>query len=761
MKSIKFADEMKKTNRYVVVGAMAAIATSPVVRANASDAATEKSDDNTLSITNLRDVEIVGVKQMPGKELEAVTEIDSAMVARLNLTSVKGVGEITPNLYFPEYGSRMTSTIYVRGLGSRIDAPVVGMNVDNVPVLNKDNYDFDLVDVESIRVLRGTRSLLNGRNSMGGQINITTLSPWNYQGLRFVGEYGRGNTGKVSAGWYDVLNKYLATSVSGWYATTDGFYRNSFDNSHCGRDRQGGGRWKLSWHPGSRWSLSNTATFNAGKQTGYPYANVESGKINYNDNTFYRRNTVTDGLTVSYSGNRMVATSITSLQYLDDNMTLDQDFLPEDYFTLTQKRKEWAFTQDIFAKGTRKRYSWLMGVFGFYRSTDMNAPVTFGDYGISSLIENNVNRVLPPGMSLRWDSRSMLLDSDFDISNGGFAFYHQSSWRLGDWTLRAGLRWDIEHVGMDYTSRVNTSCTMYRKLPTGAMIPLAQRPISIDDHGHLSQTFNELLPSVMVAYAVNSRWNLYASFAKGYKAGGYNTQMFSDVLQQQLMEQCGLQAAYDVEKMLTYKPEKAYTYELGLDAGPTDRLHVEAVGYWMSVRDQQLTVFPEGQTTGRAMTNAGRTRSLGAEFSGSISLADGLDMNLSYGYTHATFTSYNDGHNDFKGKRLPYAPAHTMFASVRYRFPLNFAGITPAAEVSTRGAGDIFWDDDNTLKQKFYATLGATLSFTHEKGSLSLWGQNLTNTRYNTFYFESIGNRFVQHARPWTIGVTVRLNLQH
>lgn len=752
---------MKKTNRYVVVGAMAAIATSPVVRANASDATTEKSDDNTLSITNLRDVEIVGVKQMPGKELEAVTEIDSAMVARLNLTSVKGVGEITPNLYFPEYGSRMTSTIYVRGLGSRIDAPVVGMNVDNVPVLNKDNYDFDLVDVESIRVLRGTRSLLNGRNSMGGQINITTLSPWNYQGLRFVGEYGRGNTGRVSAGWYDVLNKYLATSVSGWYATTDGFYRNSFDNSHCGRDRQGGGRWKLSWHPGSRWSLSNTATFNAGKQTGYPYANVESGKINYNDNTFYRRNTVTDGLTVSYSGNRMVATSITSLQYLDDNMTLDQDFLPEDYFTLTQKRKEWAFTQDIFAKGTRKRYSWLMGVFGFYRSTDMNAPVTFGDYGISSLIENNVNRVLPPGMSLRWDSRSMLLDSDFDISNGGFAFYHQSSFRLGDWTLRAGLRWDIEHVGMDYTSRVNTSCTMYRQLPTGAMIPLAQRPISIDDHGHLSQTFNELLPSVMVAYAVNSRWNLYASFAKGYKAGGYNTQMFSDVLQQQFMEQCGLQAAYDIEKMLTYKPEKAYTYELGLEADPTDRLHVEAVGYWMSVRDQQLTVFPEGQTTGRAMTNAGRTRSLGAELSGSMSLLDGLDLNLSYGYTHATFTSYNDGRSDFKGKRLPYAPAHTMFASVRYQLPLTFAGITPAAEVSTRGAGDIFWDDDNTLKQKFYATLGAAISFTHEKGSLSLWGQNLTNTRYNTFYFESIGNRFVQHARPWTIGVTVRLNLQH
>ena len=714
-----------------------------------------------ITVTQLRDVEIVGVKQMPDNDFEAVTEIDSAMVSRLNLTTMRGVGEIAPNFYIPEYGSRMTSSIYVRGLGSRIDAPVVGMNVDNVPILNKDNYDFDLVDVAGIEVLRGARSLLNGRNSMAGQINITTLSPWNYQGVRLVGEYGRGNSGRVSAGWYGILTPHVASSVSGWYATSDGFYRNSYDNSHCGRDRQGGGRWKLSWHPASRWSLSNTASFNLGKQTGYPYANVESGKIEYNDQSFYRRGSFSDGLTVSYSGDRMIATSISSVQYLDDNMTLDQDFLPQDYFTLTQKRREWAFTQDLFAKGRRGKYSWLMGAFGFYRTTDMHAPVTFGDYGISHLIEDNVNRVLPAGMKLRWDSRSMLLDSKFDISNGGFALYHESSVKLGRWTLRAGLRWDIEHVGLDYNSAAETSCTMYRILPGGREIPLKQQPIAVDDHGHLSQTFNELLPSVSAGFDAGKGWYLYASFAKGYKAGGYNTQMFSDVLQQQLMEQCGMPAAYDIEKMLTYKPEKAYNYEIGADATLIDgKLQLEAVAYWMSVRDQQLTVFPEGQTTGRAMTNAGRTRSLGAEFSGRWQITSLLSAAASYGYTHATFTSYNDGRNDFKGNRLPYAPAHTMFASLRYELPCTFAGITPAAELSTRGAGDIYWDDDNTLSQKFYATLCASLSLNHEKGSVTLWGQNITNTRYDTFYFESIGNRFVQHARPWSVGVTVRVNLR-
>ena len=61
---------------------------------------------------------------------------------------------MAPNFYMPDYGSRMTSSVYVRGLGARMDQPVVGLNIDNVPVLNKDAYDFDVFDIERIEVLR-------------------------------------------------------------------------------------------------------------------------------------------------------------------------------------------------------------------------------------------------------------------------------------------------------------------------------------------------------------------------------------------------------------------------------------------------------------------------------------------------------------------------------------------------------------------------------------------------------------------------------
>lgn len=721
--------------------------------------ATAHAQDSARYVTALKDVEVVGLKQMPDRNDGLETVVEGTQLRDFRIMTVRNMSEVTPNFFVPQYGSRMTSSIYVRGLGSRIDQPVVGLNVDNVPYLNKDSYDFDLEDIKKIEVLRGTRAVLNGRNSMAGQVNIYTLSPWDYNGFRVKADFGRANTAYASASWYGRLSRRLATSIVGSIGVTDGFYKNEErpEDRDCGRETQGALRWKLSWHPHSRWSLANTFHTGFSRQGGYPYENVETQRIEYNDTTFYRRFSFSDGLSVSYTGERMIATSITSVQYLDDNMTLDQDFRPQSIFTLTQKRREWALTQDIFAKGLRGDYEWLMGVFGFYKPTDMKAPVTFGDDGIRTLIEDNVNSRLPGGMKLEWDSRSMLLGSKFDIRNGGFALYHQSTYRLGNVTFQGGLRWDIERISMDYTSRVNTSATMKRPGPGGVMIPLGTREIKIDTTGHVGQTFNQLLPQLSVTWAPGI-WELRAAVAKGYRAGGYNTQMFSDILMQQMMQQMGQPTDYDVSKIISYKPEKAWTYELTAGLTTADRrLSLQATGFIMTCRDQQLTIFPDGNTTGRAMTNAGRTRSAGAELTMAWAPDDAWNFRASYGFTNAVFTRYNNGIQDLRHYRLPYAPAHTLFASADYKLPFSFWDLTPSVNVNTRAAGDIYWNDANTQHQKFYATLNATLSFEHRLGSLSFWGTNITNTRYNTFHFTSMGHNFVQRANPWSVGATLRL----
>lgn len=106
----------------------------------------------------------------------ATTVISEQTVERQNILSVKDAADIIPNFYVPDYGSRMTSSIYVRGLGARIDQPAIGLIVDNMPVMNKDAFDFDIDDITSIRMMRGPQSTMYGRNTMAGLIDVDRKS---------------------------------------------------------------------------------------------------------------------------------------------------------------------------------------------------------------------------------------------------------------------------------------------------------------------------------------------------------------------------------------------------------------------------------------------------------------------------------------------------------------------------------------------------------------------------------------------------------
>lgn len=110
-----------------------------------------------------------------------LTVIGQAEAERNQAVSIKTAADLVPNLFIPDYGSRMTSTVYVRGIGTRIDQPAVGLTIDNVPVMTKENYDFDLMDIARFEMMRGPQNTLYGRNTLGGLMNVYILSPLNYQ----------------------------------------------------------------------------------------------------------------------------------------------------------------------------------------------------------------------------------------------------------------------------------------------------------------------------------------------------------------------------------------------------------------------------------------------------------------------------------------------------------------------------------------------------------------------------------------------------
>lgn len=547
-------------------------------------------------------------------------------------------------------------------------------------------------------------------------------------------------------------------SLAAQFKHTDGYYRNEYDNSLTGCENSGSLRWKTAWQPHRRLSISNTAVASFGRQAGYPYQLLSTGNIDYNDTCAYRRTSIADALTVAWAGKRVIVTSVTSLQYLNDCMNLDQDFTSLDYFTLEQSRREWAFTEDLFTRGSRGIYSWLGGVYAFYKSTDMQAPVTFKDTGIERLIEAHRNAI-NPDYPIRWDERRFVLGSDFDLRSGGFALYHESAVSIDDWRLEAGLRLDIEKTSLSYHSFTNTGFTTLHRVPDGSTEVYSHTPVDIDDHGDISHTYIELLPKFTISHSGD--FEPYFSFSKGYKAGGYNTQMFSDVLQQRVMSIMGLSELYSFDEVVSYKPEWSLNYELGAHWRlPAARLKLDAALFYIDCRNQQLTVFPPGTTTGRMMTNAGRTRSMGAELSASWHANDDLTVRASYGYTDATFRRYNDGRNDYRGKRVPYAPANTLFAEVNWRIsPLTFSGITPSVTATARGLGKIYWNEANTVSQPFYCLPSLSIAFDADKWSLRLSADNITATRYNTFYFVSMGNAFTQRGLPRLLSATFRVRI--
>lgn len=681
--------------------------------------------------------------------------------------AVKGLSEMVPNLYMPDYGSRITSSIYVRGIGARMDHPAVGLVVDNVAVLNKDAYDLDIPDMARVEVLRGPQSALYGRNTMGGLINVSTLSPFRFQGWRLQATVANGRQTKGSIGWYHKFNPKHALSVSLLGNHQGGFRRNLYDNSLTERETSGSLRLKYQWRILPSLSLQNVLSTSLLHQNGYAYEFTETGNIDYNDPCRYNRFTLSDGLTLMKFHHNFTAVSVTSLQYIDDDLLLDQDFLPQPYFTLNQRKRELAVTQDLIVRSPEnndKVYGWLGGLSGFWKKMHMEAPVTFKDTGVSELIEKHRNES-NPYYPIAWNTRSFPLDSDFDVPTYGLAAYHESKLRLGDFKVTAALRLEYERAVMHYHSYCSTGYGIYDSPDAGILPPpdvIAGWPlvrkvrIDVDDRGDLKRDYLMLLPSLSLLWNINGgSSNLYANVSRGAKAGGFNTQMFSEVLQQRLMNIMGIGKPHDVNETVGYKPEHSWNYEVGAHLDfPSAGLQIDLSAFYIDCRDQQLTMFPDGTTTGRMMTNAGETRSYGAEATIRWNATDRLDFNASYGFTDARFRKFSDGINDYAGKRLPYVPGNTLFLQGVYRQPLQGRWGTLAFDVSVSMTGPIEWNEANTLRQNPYAQLAASVSWQKSRWELRLWGKNLTDTRFHTFYFKSMGHEFLQRGKPLQAGVT-------
>ena len=252
-----------------------------------------------------------------------------------SVTSVKSLSGLVPNLFIPDYGSKLTTSVYVRGIGSRINTPAVGLYVDNIPFIDKSAFDFNYSDIERIDVLRGPQGTLYGRNTMGGLIRVFTKSPFTYQGTDVSLGAATYNNYKASVTHYHRISDKFAFSAGAFYEHDGGFFENvARNNEKIDKGNEAGGRMRAIWlggYPYQLTSLSETDIY-------YQDLKGDLGKVAYNNECGYMRHLLNGGLNLEHQAENFILSSVTGFQYLKDEMNLDQDFTRKNVYTMSQRQ---------------------------------------------------------------------------------------------------------------------------------------------------------------------------------------------------------------------------------------------------------------------------------------------------------------------------------------------------------------------------------------------------------------------------------------
>jgi hypothetical protein len=167
---------------------------------------------------------------------------------------------------------------------------------------------------------------------------------------------------------------------------------------------------------------------------------------------------------------------------------------------------------------------------------------------------------------------------------------------------------------------------------------------------------------------------------------------------------------------------------------------------------------PSGR--GSMLKNAGHSVSKGTEMSVKTIPMKGYEFTASYGYTNAVFVSYIvDSATNYNQNYLPYVPRHTISVQASKSFKIQNSAFLDNIRLNAlyRGAGEIYWNEENMNKQSYYGLLDAKISFIRKSVQFDIWTKNLLNTDYASFYFEALGNKYVQTGKPTQFGVNLSL----
>ncbi len=678
----------------------------------------------------------------------SITAFTSEAIERSNVTRPIDFINATPNLSAVEANNAGDLRITIRGDAQALntDAPVAVV-IDGVVLTGATGLNKDLLDVQQIEVLKGPQGYLYGRNAISGAINIVTNAPTDVFDAR--ARFGVGNGDTVTAGFTasgPIVPEKLRMSVAAGYRDTEGFYRNVTHGGFVDPYNEKSGRVRLDWTPSDQWRIQGsifTSRINGSAtnylsqsyvpelQTSSPIVSADyaGGDFVHNIVSFNTKEDDLISLRIDYDSRWGRITSVSSYEH-QDNIFASDGFpytSGPDEGTQWNRREHTAYTTELrFTSPAEKRFRYIVGA---YYADISQKPFLLAAVGLDDA--GFVRRDKPP------------IDSGVNQTTG----FSADNVDAEAWAAFANLDFDLtDKLLLTVAGRYDHEDKEAQDVAYGTS-PVTGLPFSPTAGVIRSATFSKFQPKASLTWKATPRQNYYVTYAVGFKAGGFNAAQAFTVTGGRAPNQ--------------YPAEEARNFEIGAKTQWFDgRLTANVALFRTEKENSQLFQFiPQGFLN--AVTVIDEIRVNGGELELIARPVRGLTVRSGIGYTDAEIRKYTSNPL-YVGNDAPYVPDLTTSLDATYEIPLS-ASLSFVLNGRWDHTGDVHFDARNSPEatRSSLDLFSARASLESDRWSVSLWGKNLTDKRYNSdviVIFDGDPLPFTQavfRAPPRTYGLEV------
>ncbi len=700
----------KSPKRLLTVACSAAILAS--FNSLPSIAQTELALEEVIVSATRRDESIQDV----AVSVAAITrELGQAQVRRL-----EDLQTFSPSTYIRRYpGAGSAAFINIRGVGTTdydksLDPPI-GVIMDGLFLGTASGVLMQNFDIERIEILRGPQGTLFGKNTTGGLINITrgaVTMEWGGDFSVAVDEHGREDVkGVVNV---PLIEDKLGVKLFGAQIKSDGWMYNTTLNQDVGGDDIVTYGFAMKWQPSDNFDLK------------WHYEKMkdqsdQGGYVNTNDAT---------DLTCVIYGQCFSNSTDNETQNSSDGT----NFSDNEYDT------------NILTANWQLNDGLLLTYIGGFRDQDEQNMQDFDGSSAPMLRMNFFNEWEQTSHELRLSSTS---DGPFQFIAGLYSFDvdYEQVWDVYDLFTTLGLAPTYDHASsngqsqetesvaaffsMDYdfndawTLTVGGRYTKEEKALIGGNAGVVYlpgtdpRPALVDPQPYADE-WSEFTPSASLKWHVNDDTMVWASYAEGFKSGGF----------------FGRQADFNISP--TFEPEFVTNYELGLKKTMLGgRLTFNPTVFFSDYEDKQESILIPVDLTNVAtvVRNASTQEIFGVELEMSYQITEQWYVRGSYGYIDAEYDEYFadlNGDNiitDNSGLVPRNVPENTFGLSTTYTANIGPGSLQSSLSFRYRDAVEHAPDNDPIGSMDSITDLSGQISYLwgDNRYRLSVYGKNLTD----------------------------------